>query len=182
MFAHFTREMGQDLVLIVQFDPKHCARQYGRDSALQLDRFFTAHAVGREPKRSIISTRQLAMFPWLVRSVRRRSAASVRIGGVQRVNVSQTNHVFTATGPGKVPRRGYRAWRIGNRLSVSKLSRFNAKARIFWSPIPPRSPTLMPRCHSRIQNRLVSPPSDITAGRSSSLPGSFSPFCWPFFG
>ena len=26
MFAHFTREMGQHLVLIVQFDPKHCAR------------------------------------------------------------------------------------------------------------------------------------------------------------
>lgn len=63
MFAHFTGKMGQNLVLIVQFDPKHCARQYGRDSALQLDRFFTAHAVGREPKRSIISTRRLAMCP-----------------------------------------------------------------------------------------------------------------------
>lgn len=41
------------------------------------------------------------MRPWLVRGFRRRSAASVRIGGVQSVNVSQTNHVFTANARAK---------------------------------------------------------------------------------
>lgn len=182
MFAHFTGEMRQNLMLIVQFDPKHCARQHGRYCTFQLNRFFTAHAVGREPKRSIIATGGLNMRPWSVRGFRRRTAASVRIGGVQSVNVSQTNHVFTATGPGKVPRRVYHAWRIGNRPSVSKLSRFNAKARIFWSSPRPRSPTLIPLWPSQIQNRVISLSSDTTAGRFSSLPESSWASCLPSCG
>ena len=44
MFAHFARDMGEDFVLVIQFDFKHRARQNRCDRPFEFDMLF-AHSV-----------------------------------------------------------------------------------------------------------------------------------------
>src|SRR5258707_2025529 len=130
--------MRQNLMLIVQLDPEHRPRQNGRNGALNLNRFLAAHAVGGRPKEAMSFKRRPFTSGDHVDPVQTLAAAAQSASSLPGTRTSilcQTNHVLLPIITGKIPRRVYHAWKIGNPPSRSNLSCFIPKARIFWSSL-----------------------------------------------
>src|SRR5581483_7991485 len=60
MFSHFSGEMCQHFVLVVQFNAEHGPRKDGRNGAFELNGFFTTHAVVIKPARAQSARRDAA--------------------------------------------------------------------------------------------------------------------------
>lgn len=141
MLAHFSGEMGQDLMLVVEFDSEHSAWKNCRNGAFEFNRFFATHegyevgldaihAGGRSGLPAVPSQNRSLQF-YLVHC----SLTSRQNFGIQRAPEDN------------------RSWKIHNRPSDPKLSFPDNKSRLFWNEkfclLSPFSRTVWKRCPSQ---------------------------------